>query len=257
MVKKCLLALAIFVSITPCFAFAQRDALLEVEGRYWFTDMEGKINVTENDLGTDIDFKEDLDIKDEGYPEVRLTWYTGKNSRIRAAYTQVEYEGDTDLKRTIEFNGETYLVGTRVFSEADIRYLRIGWAWQFINIGKGFLKLGPLVEGIGFWVEGFLEAPNLSPPIRESEEFWFGLPTVGMALNVRPHSMLDIFAEGSGMYAGSYGYVYDCEAGIKLIPIKILSLLGGYRILDFKAEHDPDYIRVKVHGPFVGVTVRF
>ena len=257
MAKKCLLALAIFVLLTPCFAFAKRDVLLEVEGRYWFTDMEGKINVTENDLGTDIDFRKDLDIKDEGYPEVRLTWYTGKNSRIRAAYTQVEYEGDADLKRTIEFNGETCLVGTRVLSEADIRYLRIGWAWQFINIGKGFLKLGTLVEGIGFWVEGSLEAPNLSPPIRESEEFWFGLPTVGMALNVRPHGMLDIFAEGSGMYAGSYGYVYDCEAGIKLIPIKILSLLGGYRILDFKAKHDPDYVKVKLHGPFVGVTVRF
>ncbi len=257
MARKFLLPLAIFVLITPCFAFAQRDVILEFEGRYWFTDMEGKIKVTENDIGTDIDFKEDLDIKDEGYPEVRLTWYTGKNSRIRAAYTQVKYEEDTDLQRTIIFDGKVYPVGTRVLTEADIRYLRIGWAWQFINIGRGFLKLGTLVEGIGFWVEGSLEAPNLIPPIKESEEFWFGLPTVGVALNLRPHRMLDIFAEGSGMYAGSYGYVYDCEAGIKLIPIKLLSLLGGYRILDFKAKHDPDYIRAKVHGPFVGVTVRF
>lgn len=256
MAKKVLWFLVIIV-LTPGMAFAQGDVKLEFEGRYWFTDMEGKVKVTENDIGTDVDFKKDLDMKDVGYPEVRLTWYTGKNSRIRAAYTQVEYEEDTDLRRTIIFDGGIYPVGTRVLTETDMRYFRIGWAWQFINIDKGFFKLGPLIEGIGFWVEASLEAPNLTPPIKESEEFWFGLPAVGMALNVRPHRLLDVFAEGSGMYAGSYGYVYDCEAGIKLVPIKLLSFLGGYRILDFKAKHDPDYFKVRLHGPFVGVTVRF
>jgi len=257
MVRKFLLPLAIFVLITPCFAFGQRDVILELEGRYWFTDLKGTIKITEADIGTDIDLKEDLDIKGEGYPEVRLTWYTGKNSSIRAAYTQVEYEGEADLQRTIEFKGETYTVGTRILTDADLKYLRIGWAWQFINIGKGFLKLGTLVEGIGFRVDASLEAPNLSPPVKESEKIVFGLPTIGVALDINPHRMLNIFAEGSGMYAGSYGYAYDCEAGIKLIPIKILSILGGYRLLDFKAKNDPDYVKVRVHGPFVGVTVRF
>jgi hypothetical protein len=38
--------------------------------------------------------------------------------------------------------------------------------------------------------------------------------------------MLNIFVEGSGMTAGQYGYMYDVEAGIKLIPIKILSIMG-------------------------------
>jgi hypothetical protein len=47
------------------------------------------------------------------------------------------------------------------------------------------------------------------------------------------------------------------EAGIKLIPIKILSIMGGYRLLEFKAEDDRDFAKARVHGPFVGVTVRF
>jgi len=81
-------------------------------------------------LGTDIDFKNDLDIKDESYPEVRLTGYTGKKSKIRIAYTQVGYEGDANIQRTIQYNGTTYDVGTRVVTDLDIKCASIGWAWQ-------------------------------------------------------------------------------------------------------------------------------
>jgi len=72
-----------------------------------------------------------------------------------------------------------------------------------------------------------LEASDLNPPAEESEKFVFGLPTLGVALDFNPHRMLNIYAQGSGMYAGSYGYLYDAEIGIKLIPIKILSIVGG------------------------------
>jgi hypothetical protein len=256
MTKKLSWVLVIIV-FTPCIAFAQRDVRLEFEGRYWFTDLEGRVKVTEADIGTDINFKKDLDIKDEGYPEVRLTWYTGKKSKVRLAYTQVGYDGDAIVQRTILFNGTTYNRGTRVLTDLDIKYVRIGWAWQFINIDNGLIKLGTLLEGKGFWTKTTLEASNLVPALREKEKFVFPLPTIGAALDINPHEMLNIFAEGSGLPAGKYGYMYDVEAGIKLIPIKILSIMGGYRLLEFKAKDDPDFAKVRVHGPFVGVTVRF
>jgi hypothetical protein len=104
MTRKFLWVLVIIV-FTPCIAFAQRDVRLELEGRFWFTDLEGRVKVTEADKGTDINSKKDLGIKDEGYPEVRLTWYAGKKSKIRIAYTQVGYDGDASMQRTILFNG--------------------------------------------------------------------------------------------------------------------------------------------------------
>jgi len=256
MTKKFLWVLIIMV-FTPCIAFAQRDVRLELEGRFWFTDLEGRVRVTDADIGTDIDFKKDLDIKDEGYPEVRLTWYTGKKSKIRFAYTQVGYDGDANLQRTILFDGITYNVGTRVVTDLDVKYLRIGWAWQFINIDNGLIKLGTLIEGKGFWSKITLEAPDLVPSLRDKVRVVFALPTIGAALDINPHKMLNIFAEGSGLPAGKYGHVYDVEAGIKLIPVKILSIIGGYRLMEFKAKDDRDFAKARVHGPFVGVTVRF
>jgi len=252
---KTFLWVLVIIVFTPWIAFAQRDVRLEFEGRYWFTDLEGNVKVTDGNTGTDIDFKKDLDIKDEGYPEVRLTWYTGKKSKIRLAYTQVAYEGDANLQRTILFDGTTFNAGTRVLTDLDIKYLRIGWAWQFINIDNGLIKLGTLIEGMGFWTETTLDAPNVG--VREKEEFVFALPTIGAALDINPHKMLNIFVEGSGMTAGEYGYAYDVEAGIKLIPIRILSIVGGYRLMEFKAKDDHDFAKAKVYGPFVGVTVRF
>lgn len=256
MTKKFIWVLVIIV-FTPCIAFAQKDVKLELEGRFWFTDLEGKVKVTEADIGTDIDFRKDLDIKDEGYPELRLTWYTGKKSKIRLAYTQVAYEGEANLQRTVLFDGTTYNVGTRVLTDLDIKYLRIGWAWQFIHIDKGLIKLGTLIEAKGFWAKAILEAPDLVPAVREKGRFLFALPTLGVALDINPHNMLNIFAEGSGLPAGRYGYMYDVEAGIKLIPIEILSIMGGYRLLEFKAKDDRDFAKARLHGPFVGVTVRF
>jgi hypothetical protein len=256
MTKKLFWILVIIV-FTPCMSFAQKDVRLELEGRFWFTDLEGRVKVTEADIGTDIDFKKDLDIKDEGYPELRLTWYTGKKSKIRIAYTQVNYEGDERIQRTILYNGTTYNVGTRVVTDFDMKYARIGWAWQFINIDNGLFKLGTLIEAKGFWTKTTLEAPDLVPSLREKEKFRFALPTVGAALDINPHEMLNIFAEGSGLTWRKYGYMYDVEAGIKLIPVKILSIMGGYRLMEFKAKDDRDFAKARVHGPFVGVTVRF
>ncbi len=119
------------------------------------------------------------------------------------------------------------------------------------------MKLGTLLEAKGFLVDISLDAPNLIPPVKESEEFVGGLPTVGFALDMNPHRIVNIFAEVSGIHAGEYGYFLDGEAGVKIIPIKNLSLLGGYRILNFKAEDDPDFAKLKISGLFVGATLRF
>jgi len=256
MSKMILLVSAILV-FTPSFAFAQKGPTLELEGRYWIPDLSGKVKASETFIDTEVDLKRDIGIKDENFPEARLTWYTGPKSKIRLAYTQAGFEGDENLGRTIEFDGQTYTVGTRVETDVKVRYLRLGWAWQFIGIGKGVVKLGTLLEGKGFWGKVTLEAPDLSPSVRESEKFLFGLPTLGVVLDINPHKMVNIFAEASGMTAGSYGYIYDAEVGVKLIPVKFLSIIGGYRIFDIKAKHSDDYAKLRLHGPFVGATLRF
>ncbi len=144
-----------------------------------------------------------------------------------------------------------------MITDLDVKYLRLGWVWQFINIADGKFKLGTLLEAKGLWIDASLEAPYLVPPVKESQKYAAGLPTVGVALDINPHKIVNIFAEVSGLPAGKYGYFFDGEAGVKIIPIKNLSIVGGYRIIDIKANDDPDYAKLKISGPFVGATLRF
>ncbi len=256
MLRKRILLLSICFLVASINAAFAKDATVEFEGRYWITDLDAEAKVVESGLGSKFDFKADLGVGDEDFPEGRLTWHTGKNSKIRLAYTQVDYSGAKDITKTVEFSGKSYTAGTRVNSGFDITYLRLGWIWQFINLGEK-VKLGPIIEGKGIMADISLEAPDLSPAISESKELIGGLPTAGLALNISPIDKLDIFAEISGLPAGSYGYFFDAEAGIKFSPLDNLDILGGFRVIDIKVEYSDDLAKAQISGPFVGATLKF
>ncbi len=103
---------------------------MEIQGVYWITDLTAKAKVVESSIGTDFNLKSDLGVKDEDFTEARFILQTGENSKIRLTYTQVNYSGDQDITRTIEFKGQTYSASTLVKSELDIQYFRLGWINQ-------------------------------------------------------------------------------------------------------------------------------
>jgi len=235
---------------------AEDRATIELEGRYWMPDLStsGRF-VDEGNLGTDIDFKDDLGLSDKNFPQARITLNLGENHRLRASYTPISYSGDHNLIKTIIFSDTTYNIGTRVITDLDIQYITLGWAWQFVNIGNGTLKLGPVVDLKGFIFDASLQAPALG--VDESAGAPAGFPTIGLALDVNPRDKVNIFAEVTGVYAGKYGYFADGEAGLKLIPIKNLSISGGYKILKLDAEYEESFLKLRIGGPFVGAALRF
>lgn len=255
MLKKFLIS-ALFLIGTFCLVFAQ-DVTLEFEPRYWIADLDSKAKVVESSIGSDFDFKSDLGIGDEDFPEFRVTWHQGEKNKIRLAYTQVDYSGDQNVSRTIEFKGESYTAGSRVITDLNLKYLRFGWIHYLLNLFDNKLKLGSVFELKGIMGDVSLEAPNLVPAISESADFVGGLPTVGAALEVSPIEKINLFAEISGLPAGDYGYFFDAEFGAKLIPIHNFSVMAGYRMIDIKAENDPDFIKTKISGPFISATLRF
>jgi opacity protein-like surface antigen len=253
--KTLLLAVFCFFVVIPCAAFAESNITVEFEGRYWFTDLTAEVKVTQDNIGSDIDLQSDLGVGNEDFPEGRFTWYTGPNSRLRLAYMQIDYSGDKELQRTLEFDGGTYPAGARAITDFEVKYLRFGWIWQFVNLASGKVKFGTLLEAKGISADATLKAPDVS--LKKSDDLIAGLPTIGIAFDISPLDIVNFFGEVSGMTAGKYGYFFDAEAGIKIIPIRNLSILGGYRYFDIKAKDDTDFAKVRIAGPFVGATARF
>jgi len=67
-------------------------------------------------------------------------------------------------RRAIQFNRTDYPASTRVVSELDLHYFRLGWIWQ-LPVIPGKLRAGPLLGRRGSWSKGFelRQAPTLRP----------------------------------------------------------------------------------------------
>ena len=239
----------LFFMITSSFA----GSLIEVEGRYWVADLEGKAKVTTaSSVGTDINLKDDLGVKDEDLPEVRATLSLLGSSKLRLAYTQVGYSGNQDITRAVVFDGQTYSLGVNVDSDVDLQYIRLGWIWEFLNISDK-IKISSLIEAKVFIIEASLTTPVIS----ESENFTGGVPSLGAIVEFQPFNKIGIFAEVSGIDVGRYGTLYDAEIGIKINPIDSISINVGYRTFDLNFENDSDYAKLKITGPFFSGEFRF
>lgn len=238
----------------PGIAVAQR---VELEGRAWFPDVTAEAKIEGGSLsGTRLDFAKDLGIDDHPLGDLRLSVFTGPNSRLRLAYTLARYEGDAVIGRAIEFNGTLYPAATRVVSELEVHYVRFGWSW-LPSIIPGKLRLGPVLEAKAFVTEARLEAPATTPKLRETERLAIVVPTIGLALDVSPHPVLDVFAEASGLAVGHPGHVVDVEAGVRIKLHTLLTVTGGYRFFEVRGEEDKSFARLRLSGPFVGASLRF
>ncbi len=234
---------------------AQAQPTVELEGRYWIPQMGSRLRVEQNGVGTDIDAKKDLGIPDTNFPEGSVALQYGR-STLRFSYTPIDYSGDHFVSRTILFHGQAFTVGTQVRSGLEVQHLQLSWTYQFLHVRELF-KLGPLIAADGFLMHGRLQAPNLNPPTDEKEDLSVGLPTVGLAMDINPHRMVNIHGEVSGLKVGDYGYFVGSEAGLKFRPAKHLFFAAGYRTFNLHAENSPDFARLQLHGPFLGAGFRF
>ena len=229
---------------------------VEFTGRYWIPQLGSRIRVESNGFGTDIDARRDLGIPDTNFPSGGFTWEHGR-SWLHFEYTPIDYAGDQTVTRTVLFAGRQYTVGTRVVSDLEIRHLQLSWSYQFINVGEGKFRLGPLTEVNGFLMRGTLAAPDLTTPFQQTEDLEAGIPTIGIAMDVQPHKSVDIYGRVSGMKAGDYGSFVSSDSGVKVRAWKHLLFTAGYRTFNLNVTTSQDFAHFRLRGPFVGAGLHF
>ncbi len=253
-VRNLLLASLVLLTALPGVAAAQ---FIELEGRVWVPEISARAKIEGgSSAGTTIDFDRDLGIDTEPLPELRLSIFTGPNSRLRLAYTHARWEGNSAIGQAVQFNGTTYPAGARIVSDLDLHYARLGWIWQPWLI-PGVLRLGPILEAKAFVAEMTLKAPALVPRLQETEKVSVVIPTVGLAVDFRLFPVVDLFAEASGLTVGHPGHVVDAEAGARLSLFRFLAITGGYRFFEVRGEDNRSFARLRLSGPFLGASIRF
>ncbi|MBI3804225.1 MAG: hypothetical protein HY282_10740 [Nitrospirae bacterium] len=252
--------LSLLLLATAVSAYAEeKEATLEFEGRYWFAEWRGHLEANGEVRGSDVSLQRDLDLGNNNFPEGRITWYTGPKSRLFLDAVWSSNSGERTLDRTITVRDRTFTVGARVSSELKVQEYHFAWIWEFINIGDGLFKFGTMLDLRAVYaslsVEGQLN--NLSQRAEASQTF--PVPSLGLALDLNPLKWMNLYVQGSGVPGGPYGYFINGETGIKIIPFKNFSLVGGYRYEDFNAKSTSNDIQgsFRLIGPFAGLSLRF
>lgn len=234
-------------------AHSPASALIGVEARYWFTDLDGTVKSSEGGLGgTEIDFTDDLGMEDENYFRGRITLEFG-NHRLRLSNESFGWDGQSTLTRTVNFMGKSYTASSAITSKLEIDYQRLSYDYALFNtLGN---RVGFIMEIKHFDVEARLQAPALG--FDEKESFDGYLPTIGVSVKAGLPVMLSFEAEVTGIGI-SDAYLYDGEVMVNFTPFPFITLSGGYRQFEIHAEDgEDDEFNLTVKGPFLNLAAGF
>ncbi|MFQ5427381.1 MAG: hypothetical protein ACE5EZ_00215 [Thermodesulfobacteriota bacterium] len=250
--RRLLTGIAVLVSL---FLFSSNaNAIVDVEARYWFTNLDSNIEASSGNLiGTDLDLVSDLGLDDhENFPEGRITLELG-NHRLRYAYTPLSWSGNTVSTTSINFAGQTFPVSSAISTDLQIDYHRFSYGYDFINTLDN--RIGLIVEVK--YLDGRVNLKDAAFGLDESTRLQIPIPAVGIGGQVAVPFLANIRAEVTGMSLGSMAYVLDGEANIGFHPLPFVNVSAGYRYLKFHVEKDDDIGSVSLSGPFVTISANF
>lgn len=243
---KKLAALLFFVA--TLFTGTNAFALVDVEGRYWLTTMDGEIK--SGTTGTTINLVDDLGVDDqENFFDVRATLEFGSH-KLRYGYMPLSWKGTKTISQDIVFNGQTYSESDTVNTELDIAYHRLGYEYDIIDTLNNRL-------GVIFEVKYFDIDASLTDTTTRTASVKAPLPTVGIAAQAGLPFLLSVGGEITGISLGSAAWLVDAEAGVNFKPAPFVVVSGGYRLLKLHLDYDDDLADISVQGPFVMLRADF
>lgn len=245
--------LALFIFVASLLAYSHAEAVVHVEGRYWFSNLDSTVKVTDASIvGTEIDLVDTLGMDDKkNFWEGRVDLNLGSH-HLRYAYMPLSWDGSKTLTQSVTFQGVTYTASTKVDSNLDIVYQRFGYRYDIIDtLGN---QLGIIFDVKLLDIEARLKAPAAS--IDKIYSVTAPVPTIGLGVQVGLPALLSIGAEVTGItYSGNR--LIDGEAQINFNPIPFVTVSGGYRLFDLKVEDGDDKVDFKLKGPFLMVRAGF
>lgn len=234
---------------------------LEVIPRFQRFEIDGEFAADATGI-TGTNSLETLGIDDDPVELTPRVDFSAGPFEITADYLDVSYAGSGDVDTEIEFNGETFTVGTIVDSELDLEMGRVTATWDWIptdtidvglGIGAAYTKARALVRD-----------QTLGDTATTEEE----APFPYLAARARV-ALADVSLEILGGFL-SFEYddidasYLDLDAMARWAVVGgdehlALSLILGYRMLDLELEYvqDGDQIRIDadLSGPYAGLSL--
>jgi hypothetical protein len=209
-------------------------------------------------LGTTIDFKRDLALTDQHFPELHLEARADRH-KFRFQYIPIKYEQTTTITREIIFNGQRYRIGVPVKSSLDWKAYRIGYEFDFVKkdrVFAGFIldwKQTDVTATLATVTPGLLEFARARAPIPAIGGVVRGyvVPNISITGEVTYFKLPDRLIEDVG------GHYFDIDIYGTLNFTNYVGVQLGYRSFDVGYLVDTDTGSFTLRGMFFGIVARY
>jgi hypothetical protein len=189
-----------------------------------------------------------------------LDWRFKRKHHMLCGFSPVSYSNSTTLFRTIEFQGETYNVGTRASSDIKSLAFSPGYQWDFIRRDRGYLALATQIYLLNTkaTLNGTVLVNGETATRSASGSFFAPLPVFGPHGRWYPLNSDRLSLEGlvNGMYFFGYGDFYSARGTVDVGLSRHWKAIAGYQMgtrLSIHGGSDNIGIRLTQKGPVVGI----
>jgi hypothetical protein len=231
---------------------------IEAAAGFWFPSADIAISSQALGIpGSTIDFKQDLGLTDQHFPEVHLELRPATRHKFRLQYIPINYQQTGVLTRMVVFNGQLYRVGLPVNSTLDWKAYRFGYEYDFISRDRGFG---------GFLLEAKyteVTATLASAIVTQFTQAKAPIPAIGGIARFYPVPNISITGEVSGFnlpenaIKDKSGHYVDVNVYGTLNFTNYVGVQVGYRSFDVGYVVDTDTGSFTLRGLFFGVVARY
>jgi len=262
----------LFALLTTVTALGSAPAAAEgINDNYWFeaeafwpkvdTNIEVS-SVTNNTVGTNIDFEKDLDYNNsKTLPAFAIGARITNSFRVEAEYYSLGRKSSTTLARDIEFDDVLYKTGADVRSKFDSSVYRFTVGYSFYRKPNAEIGASLGLHATDFLIslEGQGTVNGVTSQIEaRRKKVLAPLPTLGLygSFEVAPRFVLGGNVDWLKLKVGDYdGRLLNFEAKASYRVMKNVALGVMYRSVDYRVDVEkPEWVgslRYKFHGPAV------
>ncbi|HYW70692.1 MAG TPA: hypothetical protein VE961_06645 [Pyrinomonadaceae bacterium] len=247
----------VIVAAAGTTAFSQKDKPKnEIEIRATVAVPSGEANYSgTTNSGSTIDFHNDSDFSNEWGFDIKYAYRSedGKN-KFGAEYFSTDWDRTRVIGRSFTFRGETYVVGAAIESNLRQSAIKGMYARRW---GNDKIRIGPMIDFGVIPTHLDITGNALSGNSRKTEASVSKFAaTVGGDMDYDPTDKINIFGNIGGI-AWSHDRLFHAEGGLKYFASKNFGVVGGYKFQNYKWVNDPNFLRIRSHGPFIGGVLRF
>ncbi len=234
---------------------------IEAAAGFWFPAAD--ISISSQSLGiqgSTIDFRKDLGLTDQRFPELHLVLRPATKHKFRFQYIPIKYDQTATLTREIVFNGQKYHIAAPVTSTLDWKAYRLGYEYDFVSANRGF---GGFILDLKYTD---VTARLASLAVTEFARARAPIPAIGGIFRVYPVPNGSITGEITGfsidwlpknITKNNAGHYFDVDVYGTLNFTNNVGVQVGYRSFDVGYVVNTDTGSFTVRGAYFGVVARY